>query len=214
MFLLPFYFCIILSVSSSAPCTSSEVFQASFWTMCWPTPLRPARHFLTQLCVLLLGQAFAATGSKVDVSPGSQNHLITFFLLLFAQHDLVRYTEVLSAQWNSFIWLCSYFFPKYFHCHVNIIFLKCTAKSYSSVTPKRPIFHENNNYSEVFGFWSLFAYHNYRNRRSMLQQLPHFKVIRVSFPPPTHLSLPDVDAVAFAVVFSFRQLIAGLNKKQ
>ncbi|KAA8583459.1 hypothetical protein FQN60_014667, partial [Etheostoma spectabile] len=57
--------------------------------MCWPTPLRPARPFLTQLSVLLLGRAFAAIGSKVDVSPGSQKKPSTLSLLLFALRDLL-----------------------------------------------------------------------------------------------------------------------------
>lgn len=84
------------SVCSSVPCTSLEVFQASFWMMCWPTPLRPAWPSLTQICVLLLGRAFAAIGSKVDVFPGSQNHLRTLFLLLFALHDLVCHSRLFS----------------------------------------------------------------------------------------------------------------------
>lgn len=63
--------------------------------------------------------------------------------------------------------------------------------------PRGQFFHENTNYSEGSGSWSLFAQCNYRNRRSPEQQLPHFEVIRFSrkSPPPFHrrrLSVPDV----------------------
>lgn len=116
-----------VSVSSSAPCTSLEVFQASFWTMCWPTPLRLARPSLTQLGVLLLDQAFAAIGSKVDVSPGSLSPLSTVFLLHFALHNTVGFTRVLcTAEAVTFN------VPKYFHCHVNTFIPKYTAESNSS----------------------------------------------------------------------------------
>ena len=115
---------IILSVSSSAPCTSLEVFRASFWTMCWPTPLRPARPFLTQLCVLLLGRASAAIGSKVDAPPGSQKTASTLSLLLFAPCDLVRYTGVPYFQL-----LLSFFLLINFILCVLSVVLRCLGYS-------------------------------------------------------------------------------------
>lgn len=52
-----------------------------------------------------------------------------------------------TLHWSTQLDLCTYpcrllsfFPPKYFHCHVNIFPLKCTAQLHTSVAPKRPIF--------------------------------------------------------------------------
>lgn len=109
------------SLPSSVPCTSSEVFRASFWTTCWPTPRRPARLFPTRLCAPLLGWDFAAFGSTADVFPGSRRHRSRFFLLLFAPGDLVREPGLLDGI-QQLICICYFlsFLKSFFCCHVNI----------------------------------------------------------------------------------------------
>lgn len=167
--------------------------------MCWRTPLRPAWLFPTRLRVLLLGRAFAAFGSKADASPGSQNHPNTLFQLLSALHDLV--SRLLS--WFFAVCVCKLSLSR----SLNIFPVIPTYFPWSEQhdqtrveLPEGSFFHENNNYSKGFGPLKFVCIPNYRNRRSVLQQLPHFEVIRAGPspppPPPPHLSLPDVDAVA------------------
>lgn len=98
--------CIIVPSSSSAPCTSLEAFLVCFWTTCWLTRLHPARPSLAQVCAPLPGQVFVVTGWKVDVSPGSQHHPTTFFLLLSAPLGLVCYASVYRANSLPFICIC------------------------------------------------------------------------------------------------------------
>lgn len=156
---------------------------------CWPTLLHPAEPSWTPLHVPLLGRAFAAIGSKVDVLPGSPNHLGRFLQPHSAPTGLVRH------------WTVS-FLPKYVHISPETC---CTIKHECCS------WHTNNNHSEGFGFWSLFAYRDYSSRESIRQQLPHFEAIRSSATPPPphpppHLSLPDVD-VAASCRFRLRKAI-------
>lgn len=95
-------------------CTSMEDFRALSWMMCWPTPPHPVWRFLTPSRVQLLVLEFAATGSTVDVCPGSQNHQNRLFLLLFALNPLVCYPWVLTPA----IYVLH---SKYFDCPVSIL---------------------------------------------------------------------------------------------
>lgn len=102
---------------SAVLCTSMEDFRVLSWTMCWSTLLHPAWRFLTPQRVLLLVLEFAASGSAVDVCPGSQTHRSRLFLLLFAVNLLVCYPWALTPT----IYVLH---SKYFDCPVSIFVWK------------------------------------------------------------------------------------------
>lgn len=133
-------FCIILSVSSSAPCTSLEDFRASFWTTSWPTPLRPARPFLTQPCVPLLDQVSAVTGAKINVSPGRPNHLTRCCLLLFALHDPVRHPGLLLPGRVFVIHPCLWLSLSLSLSFMSTLCVNVHHNHTGLLAPKRPIF--------------------------------------------------------------------------